>query len=81
MISLPDISKWNTTNVNNMRYMFYFCSSLISLPNISEWNTSKVSNMSGMFSECNSLLNLPDMKKPNIYIASDYNEMNVCVIY
>ena len=64
-----------------MRYMFYFCSSLISLPNISEWNTSKVSNMSSMFSECNSLLNLPDMKKPIIYIASDYNEMNACVIY
>ena len=30
--SLPDISNWNTTNVNNMSYMFSWCSSLSSLP-------------------------------------------------
>ena len=35
LISLPDISKWNTKNVNDMRYMFYECSSLISLPDMS----------------------------------------------
>jgi surface protein len=42
LISLPDISKWNTTNVINMKKMFYNCSSLISLPDISKWNTSNV---------------------------------------
>ena len=26
--SLPDISKWNTNNVNNMSFLFYECSSL-----------------------------------------------------
>ena len=30
--SLPDISNWNTTNVNNMSDMFLGCSSLSSLP-------------------------------------------------
>ena len=33
--SLPDISKWNTSNVNDMSYMFRKCNSLISLPDIS----------------------------------------------
>ena len=38
--SLPDISKWNTSNVNDMNWMFYECNSLISLPDISKWNTN-----------------------------------------
>ena len=46
LISLPDISKWNTNNVTNMSYMFYGCSSLESLPDISKWNTNNVTNMS-----------------------------------
>ena len=32
--SLPDISKWNTDNANDMSYMLYRCSSLSSLPDI-----------------------------------------------
>ena len=55
LISLPDISKWNTYNVNNMSWMFSYCNSLKSLPDISKWNTSKVINMKNMFVGCNSL--------------------------
>ena len=29
--SISDISKWNTSNVTNMEYMFYGCRSLKSL--------------------------------------------------
>ena len=36
LISLPDISKWNTSNISNMEFMFYSCNSLISLPDISK---------------------------------------------
>ena len=36
LLSLPDISKWNTNNVTNMNYMFYACESLSSLPDISK---------------------------------------------
>jgi len=36
LISLPDISKWNTSNVKDMSYMFCLCSSLISLTDISK---------------------------------------------
>ena len=53
--SLPDISKWDTSNVTNMSGMFNACESLSSLPDISKWNTSNVTNMSGMFDECSSL--------------------------
>ena len=37
LLSLPDISKWNTNNITDMSDMFYECSSLISLPDISKW--------------------------------------------
>ena len=30
LLSLPDILKWNTNNLTNMRYMLYGCSSLSS---------------------------------------------------
>ena len=43
------------TNVTDMSYMFYGCSSLISLPDISKWDTKNV-NMSNMFDKCHNLL-------------------------
>ena len=36
LLSLPDISKWNTNNVKDMSRMFSGCSSLLSLPDISK---------------------------------------------
>ena len=42
LLSLPDISKWNTnklSTVTDISSMFYRCSSLASLPDISKWNT------------------------------------------
>ena len=52
LLSLPDISKWNTINVTNMSYMFYGCELILSLPDISKWNTINVTNMSYMFYGC-----------------------------
>ena len=52
LLSLPDISKWNTNKVTNMSLMFSGCSSLSSLPDISIWNTNNIINMSNMFSLC-----------------------------
>ena len=65
LLYLPDISKFNTFNINNMIDMFYGCSSLLFLPDISQWNTSKVENMAEMFDGCSSLLFLPDISKWN----------------
>ena len=36
IFSLPNISKWNTSNITNMSYMFSNCSFLFSLPDISK---------------------------------------------
>jgi len=73
--TLPDISKWNTINVTDMRYMFEGCSSLISLPDISKLITNKVIYMSYMFNGCSSLLSLPDILKWITNNAQDMNSM------
>jgi len=75
LLSLPDISNWNTSYVNNMSYMLYKCSSLLSLPDISIWNTSNVINMSNMFYECSSLITLPDISKWNTFKVIDMSKM------
>ena len=51
------------TNVTDMSYMFYGCSSLILLPDISKWDTKNVTDMSDIFNECSSLISLPDISK------------------
>ena len=58
-----DFSKWDTSNIINMSYMFCECQSLLCLPDISFWNTRKVTDMSFMFSNCSSLLYFPDISK------------------
>ena len=59
LLSLPDISKWNTNNVTNMSGLFSKCSSLISLSDISKWDIKHVNNMSYMFNGCSSLSSFP----------------------
>ena len=73
--SLPDISKWNTSNVIDMKNMFRGCSLLSSLPDISKWNTANVTNMSGMFWGCISLSSLPDISKWNTSNVNDISYM------
>ena len=53
--SLPDISKWNTNNVNDISDLFSGCSSLSSLPDISKWNTNNLKNNNHLFDLCFSL--------------------------
>ena len=75
LISLPDISIWNTNNVINMSYMFCGCKSLISLSDISKWNTNNIIDMGYMFSECKSLKSLPDISKWNINNVTNMTSM------
>ena len=49
LISLPDISKWDTKNVKQIDGIFAFCSKLSFLPDISKWDTSKIENMKECF--------------------------------
>ena len=62
---IPNISKWNTSNVTNMSYMFYGCSKLKSLL-IDKWNVSNVTDMSYMFCEC-SVKYLGNLSKWNLH--------------
>ena len=46
---LPDISKWNISNVHNISGMFSQCKNLISLPDISKWSFSNLKYISSLF--------------------------------
>jgi surface protein len=72
---LPDISKWDTSNVNNMSYLFFGCSRLIFLPDISKWDMSNVSNIRSMFAHCLSLSNLPDISGWRTDNITDMSEL------
>ena len=63
LLSLPDISKFETNNVIDMSYMFSNCKSLLSLPDISKWNISNVIYMNHIFNNCKSLSSLADISK------------------
>ena len=65
--SLPEISKWDISNVIDMNHLFYECCSLESFPDISKWNTEKVEDISGLFNGCNSIKMLPDISRWNTY--------------
>ena len=73
LISLPDLSIWNTTNVNKMNSIFQHCKSLLSLPDISKWNIQNVQDISNLFYGCHSLISLPDI--------SDWNTINIIIMY
>ena len=49
LIEIPDISKWETSNITNMKAMFQNCSSISTMPDISNWNIEKVTDLSFLF--------------------------------
>ena len=75
LLSLPDISEWNTSNIKSMYQIFDSCTSLKSLPDISKWNTSNVTNMGLMFYGCSSLTDLPDISKWDTSKVTDMHQM------
>ena len=75
LLSLPDLSNWNISNVEKMDDIFCECNSLISLSDISNWETSKVKNMSNTFKGCESLTSLPDISNWNTINVNDMGGM------
>ena len=69
LISLPDISKWNTQNIINLNSIFENCSLLTFIPNISAWKLNNVIEINNIFKGCNSLLIILDISKWNINIT------------
>ena len=68
LISLPDISKWETKNVISMVSIFEECSSLVSLPDITRWDTQKVIFNHLLLDDCYHLLNSSQFKKKYLKI-------------
>ena len=66
LYSLPDISKWDTKNITNMKQMFSYCKSLKSLPDISKWDTKNVIDMSYIFKGCNEKIIFRTVSKNHI---------------
>ena len=62
LIFLPDISKWNTRSVENMRLMLNGCATLSIIPGISKWDTSNLIDISNVFRLCKSLAYLQKIK-------------------
>ena len=56
LLSLPDISKWNTNNVTDMSSMFSECLSLSYLPNISKWSINNITSMRSIFYGCSNII-------------------------
>ena len=62
------VPQLNTSNVVDMRYMFYQCNSLVTIP---QMDTSNVTSMSGMFFDCTSLTSIPQMDTSNVVGMSE----------
>ena len=62
LISLHNISNWNTMSVQNMSYMFENCPKLTDLRNLSKWNINKVKEALDMYRGCNKKLKTPKFK-------------------
>ena len=61
---LQNILSYNTTsNVTNMKGMFFYCSNLRKIPLI---NTSLVTDMSNMFNSCSDLRDVPQLNTSNV---------------
>ena len=73
LLSVSQVSNWDSSHITNMKCMFNRCKNLISLPDISYLNTSQVKNMSFLFSRCKSLVSLPDI---SIWDTSNVNDMS-----
>ena len=50
LIELPDISKWNAKNIQNINYIFSECKNLVFFPAISKWDNIKLNLENGEFS-------------------------------
>jgi surface protein len=62
---LPDISNWNTENIETATYLFAYCSKITHLPDISKWNMNKLTNINRIFEGCSSLIEIPNIGKWN----------------
>jgi len=63
-----DLSNFNTSKVNNMKWMFNKCHKIKEIKGLTKFNTNQITNMKGMFNECNELeyLDLSNFKASKV---------------
>ena len=79
LLSLSDISKWNTSEVKDLSYMFNDCKALSSLPDISKWSISIFVDKTEMFSGCDKTLDIPAKFRENNYFNFNFKQLNYLV--
>ena len=57
------VPNFNTINITNMAYTFYYCNNLTNIPN---FNTSNVINIMAAFSDCSNLVTVPSFNMINV---------------
>lgn len=72
-IKTIDIHTWNTSNVEDMSFMFNECSNLKSV-NLSGINTSNVRSMANMFGNCQMIINI-DLSNLNMSNVTNFSCM------
>ena len=60
LISLPNISVWNTSSLQSLNEMFLGCKSLTSFPQLTAWDRSNVKDMVGIFNDFNTSI-IPEL--------------------
>lgn len=69
-----DLSRWDTSMVDNMSYMFLDCLDLVEIKGLNSLNTSKVTNMAEMFKGCRSMTSV-DLTGWNTSSVTNMTEM------
>ena len=72
-----DLSKWDTSNVTNMDYMFGGCTSLTEL-DISNFNIEKVKSLSNMFYNCSKLTEINVSSFKTSHVTNMYCTFQTC---
>ena len=83
LISIPDISKWNTKNITNLEKMLSGCISLTHFPNITSWSVEKNRNKTDeIFKDCLSLIKKPFISsKLPIYLVKYPNKKQPILMF
>ena len=67
-----DISEWDVSNVERMKWMFADCKELVSVGDLSNWNVRKITVTEGMFENCKKLQYVGDISKWNLESIYDW---------
>lgn len=72
---ITELAPLDISNVTDMNYVFYTCTSLISIP---EMDTSHITTCQGLCNGCTSLVNVPILNFSELTGTNHYNMFNNC---